>query len=137
VLGGLLVHAWGWRSILWVNVPLGLVILALGVVHLPPDTPHSESRVDVIGSMLFSLALGLLVYGFSRAATGLGQMLIGLALLGFVVFGGWELRAKHPNPGRCRGHPGSGRLRRTIMESIEILEKHGNSFSARGRRHSR
>ncbi|HTZ19572.1 MAG TPA: MFS transporter [Opitutaceae bacterium] len=96
VLGGLLVHAWGWRSILWVNVPLGLVIFALAVRHLPADTPHSESRVDGVGSVLFSLALGLLVYGFSRATTGLGQTLIGLALLGFVVFGGWELRARHP-----------------------------------------
>ena len=96
VLGGLLVHAWGWRSILWVNVPLGLVILALAVAHLPSDAPHSEGRVDVVGSVLFSLALGLLVYGFSRAATGLGQTLIGLALLGFAVFGRWELRAQHP-----------------------------------------
>jgi MFS family permease len=96
VIGGLLVNAWGWRSILWVNVPLGLVILALAVAYLPPDTPHSESRVDIVGSGLFSLALGLLVYGFSRAATGLGQALIGLALLGFAAFGRWELRAKHP-----------------------------------------
>ena len=96
VLGGLLVHMWGWRSILWVNVPLGLVILALAVAHLPQDTPHSASRVDVVGSVLFSLALGLLVYGFSRAATGLGQALIGLALLGFAGFGRWELRAREP-----------------------------------------
>jgi MFS family permease len=96
VLGGLLVNAWGWRSILWVNVPLGVAILALAVAYLPQDTPHSETRVDVVGSVLFSLALGLLVYGFSRAATGLGQALIGLALLGFVAFGRWELTTQHP-----------------------------------------
>src|SRR5690606_6369241 len=36
-LGGLLIGAWGWQAIFWVQVPLGLAALALAFRHLPAD----------------------------------------------------------------------------------------------------
>jgi EmrB/QacA subfamily drug resistance transporter len=95
-LGGFLVHLWGWRSILWLNVPLGFVILALAIARLPHDTRRLRSRVDIVGSLFFSAALGVLVYGFSKAATATGLGLVGGAVAGLGMFGLWELRATDP-----------------------------------------
>jgi EmrB/QacA subfamily drug resistance transporter len=96
VLGGLLVHAWGWRSILWLMVPLGGAVFALAYLRLPRDTPPAGGRIDVVGSALFSAALGLLIFGFSRADRGAGQASVALALAGFWAFGAWELRTRDP-----------------------------------------
>jgi len=55
-LGGVLIHAFGWRSILTINLPVGLVGLLLATLLLRPDEPCPEQeRFDFAG------ALGLLV----------------------------------------------------------------------------
>jgi EmrB/QacA subfamily drug resistance transporter len=96
VLGGWMVHAAGWRSILWLNVPLGLLILALAHRNLPRDGRRSSGRVDVPGSVLFSLALGSLVVGFSKVSGNAGRVLILASVLLFLLFAAWERRAKDP-----------------------------------------
>lgn len=45
-VGGLLLSAWGWRSIFLVGVPLGLVAVALAYRYLPVDRQHESSSTD-------------------------------------------------------------------------------------------
>ncbi|MET0858875.1 MAG: DHA2 family efflux MFS transporter permease subunit [Telluria sp.] len=59
-VGGLIVHWTSWRTIFFVNVPVGLVALYL-VYRYMPDYRSSERRpLDVIGMILFSCGTALL-----------------------------------------------------------------------------
>jgi EmrB/QacA subfamily drug resistance transporter len=68
IIGGALVQAdlFGsqWRSIFWVNVPLGLIALALAVRVIPRDEPHGADAptLDVLGMLLSGIGMLLLIY---------------------------------------------------------------------------
>ncbi|HND14696.1 MAG TPA: MFS transporter [Pseudomonadales bacterium] len=61
IFGGLIVSYWSWRAIFFVNVPIGVLILALAWRHVPRDAlraPATRVRMDVSGMGL--LCAGLL-----------------------------------------------------------------------------
>jgi EmrB/QacA subfamily drug resistance transporter len=57
VLGGVLVGAAGWRSVFWINVPLGLAAIALTRVHLPESKAAVARRADPVGQILIVATL--------------------------------------------------------------------------------
>ncbi|WHU48674.1 MFS transporter [Gordonia sp. L191] len=79
--GGFLVDAFGWRSIFWVNVPIGVVAVVSALVLLPDATQRrSMPRFDWPGTTLLALAaIGLLV-GLS-GLSGLPLGLVGSLIL--------------------------------------------------------
>ncbi|MGH3235693.1 MAG: MFS transporter, partial [Streptosporangiaceae bacterium] len=62
-LGGLLVTAFDWRWIFFVNLPIGAVVLAAGFVIIPDLRPGRRHRLDILGVTLASLALVAICYG--------------------------------------------------------------------------
>lgn len=54
-LGGLLVSVLGWQYIFWVNVPIGLVAIVFGWRMLPKDLNTRKVKIDITGSLLFSI----------------------------------------------------------------------------------
>ena len=62
-LGGLLVTAFDWRYIFFINVPVGVVVLGLATVLIPPLRTGRQHRLDVPGVALASLALLAICYG--------------------------------------------------------------------------
>jgi DHA2 family methylenomycin A resistance protein-like MFS transporter len=66
-LGGMLTHFFGWRSIFWLNVPVG--ILALGMVHhfVKEAVVPNPRHIDWAGQMTASLALLCLTYALIQA----------------------------------------------------------------------
>ena len=63
-LGGALTSAFGWRSVLFVNVPIGVLVLTLGRATLPETLKRTDAkRLDVPGALSITVALTLLVYG--------------------------------------------------------------------------
>ena len=62
-LGGLLVTAFDWRWIFFVNLPIGAAVLALTFVIIPDLRPGRRHRLDILGVVLASLALLAICYG--------------------------------------------------------------------------
>ena len=65
VLGGVLLDAnlfgWGWRSIFFINVPIGAVAVLLAIRWLPKHEPTHRPKLDPIGALGISLALALVL----------------------------------------------------------------------------
>lgn len=100
--GGLLTEFFGWRWVLIVNVPLGVLLLALGPLLLPAvAAERRRQRLDLAGALSLTTGLALLVLGLVQAPTAgwasgpiLGALGGGLALL--VAFVLIERRAAAP-----------------------------------------
>lgn len=82
-LGGVLIANFGWRSIFFINLPLGLLTFLLTYRHLPADRPVSTiypPRFDTFGTLL--LALTLSTYALSMT---IGRGILGLANLALLL----------------------------------------------------
>jgi EmrB/QacA subfamily drug resistance transporter len=62
-LGGLLVTAFDWRWIFFVNLPIGAAVLAVTFFIIPGFQPGRRHRFDILGVALASLALLAICYG--------------------------------------------------------------------------
>jgi EmrB/QacA subfamily drug resistance transporter len=62
VVGGILVSSVGWRSIFWVNVPIGAAMIAATIRYVPESRAPRPRRVDVPGQLLMIAFLGSLTY---------------------------------------------------------------------------
>jgi EmrB/QacA subfamily drug resistance transporter len=92
-IGGGLVQAFDWRAVFYVNVPIGLTVLALGPRLLPDVRPRRERLPDAFGTLLVIAALATTVVGLTKAGEwgwgatstlaclGAGLVLVPLALL--------------------------------------------------------
>jgi EmrB/QacA subfamily drug resistance transporter len=62
-LGGLLVTAFDWRYIFFVNLPIGIIVLILAPLIIPDVKPGRRHRLDIPGVLLASAALLAICYG--------------------------------------------------------------------------
>jgi EmrB/QacA subfamily drug resistance transporter len=96
-VGGILTQQLGWRSIFWMNVPLGLVMVALVLTKVRGEWSESRgARFDLAGSVIYSFALIALMYGFSLLPGIAGAGTIAAGILGLFVFVRMERRTESP-----------------------------------------
>jgi EmrB/QacA subfamily drug resistance transporter len=100
IAGGMLSEWASWRWVLFVNVPIGLVLLALARPVLV-ETGRQPGRFDLAGALTSTLGMTALVYGFVNAASDgwsdsrtIGSFALGAILL--AAFVRTELRAESP-----------------------------------------
>jgi EmrB/QacA subfamily drug resistance transporter len=98
--GGALAGSVGWRAIFWLNVPLGLLLMALGRLRLA-ETYGPRRKLDLAGVVLGSAGLFGVVWAVIRIGVlGWASTEVPLALGGGVVllvlFVNWEMRAPTP-----------------------------------------
>ena len=67
VVGGALVESVGWRSIFWINIPVGLLALALTMRFVPESRAPRPRRLDPVGQVLVIVLLGSLTYAIIEA----------------------------------------------------------------------
>ncbi|MDP9164516.1 MAG: MFS transporter [Actinomycetota bacterium] len=97
ILGGVLTEYLDWRWVLFVNVPIGLALMAGGYLYIH-STERLSGRFDVSGSLMSVAGMVSLVYGFINAAnhswsdtTTVGSLTAGIVLL--AVFVQYESRS--------------------------------------------
>src|SRR5215207_5414971 len=101
LVGGVLVDSLGWEWIFFVNVPVGLLTIALALTKLREARDPSPGRLDWAGLITFSSALFLLIFGALRgngegwsSPEIVGSLAGGAALL--AAFAAIELRSRSP-----------------------------------------
>jgi EmrB/QacA subfamily drug resistance transporter len=63
LVGGVLTQTVGWRSIFWINVPIGITALVLTARYVPESLPQTKRRFDLVGQALIVIALATLTSG--------------------------------------------------------------------------
>ena len=97
VLGGVLTQHLGWRSIFLINVPLGLLLIGVILWKLKGEWAEARGeRFDLAGSIIYSIALVVLVYGFTILPAMLGVWLIIAGVVGLSAFTRWEMKTRSP-----------------------------------------
>ncbi|WP_329385848.1 MFS transporter [Streptomyces sp. NBC_01351] len=83
LIGGLLVDSVGWRSIFWVNLPIGIAALVLTLRHIPESRAARPRRPDPVGQVLVMALLGCVTYGIieAPAAGWRSPLIMGCALV--------------------------------------------------------
>ena len=115
VLGGLIVDSVSWRWIFYVNLPIGVVAVALAMRILPARaTSDVAHKLDVLGLALLSPGLGLFVYGLSQAGQGSAASVFVPVVLGVALIAAFVLHA----------------LRTKLTPLIEVILFKDRQFSA-------
>ena len=97
VVGGVLVTSVGWRSIFWINIPIGLAAVILALRYIPESKAAVPRKVDVPGQALVITLLASLTYGIIEGP-GRGwssPIIVGsfvLAAASLIAFVLWERR---------------------------------------------
>jgi EmrB/QacA subfamily drug resistance transporter len=100
--GGVLTDLLGWRSVLFINVPVGVVLVIAAVVAVPESTAGLAHRhLDLAGALTVTAGMTALVYGVISAQTRawgspvtIGALAAAAALL--AAFALIEAKAAHP-----------------------------------------
>ncbi|MDD5100359.1 MAG: MFS transporter [Syntrophales bacterium] len=97
VVGGVMTQHLGWRSLFYTMIPLGIAILALTCWKVKNEWAACRGeRFDWKGSVLFSVVLVMIIYGFSILPGLTGIVLVLLGIVGFSGFLMFELRVNSP-----------------------------------------
>ncbi len=96
-LGGFLTTSFGWRSIFLVNVPVGILILAIVRTKLEGEWADARGEsFDISGALLYGLALVCVMFGFSLLPDVSGMVLVTAGTLVLAAFLWWEHRTPSP-----------------------------------------
>jgi EmrB/QacA subfamily drug resistance transporter len=101
VVGGVLVDSVGWRSVFFVNVPIGIVAFVLTTLYVPRSRAAHARRLDPVGQVLVILALASLIYAIIDAPragwTSDGTLgLFAFSVVCFAALVAYELRRREP-----------------------------------------
>jgi len=101
VLGGVLVNSVGWRSVFFVNVPIGALAVTLTATFVPESRADHPRRLDPVGQLLVIAALASLTYAIIDAPragwTSDGILaLFAFSLAAFSILVLYELRRHQP-----------------------------------------
>jgi len=102
IVGGLLVQHINWESCFYINVPVGMIALAMGLLVLRETPPSAAARsFDIPGIGLLTAFLFLLVWGLIKApdygwASGTAIAFFAGAVAALILFVIREARAKEP-----------------------------------------
>lgn len=101
-LGGWLTDQLSWRSVFYINVPVGIAALAFGAYFIPArKAAPTNARFDWLGASAFGVGLIALLLGLNQGASWgwHSPVILGLFALALAMFGGFlAIERKSPDP---------------------------------------
>lgn len=101
-LGSLVIDAFNWRAIFWINVPLSLLVIVLAPRLLSESSdPNATGRIDIVGVVIGTAAVALVMFGIiqSEQWSVADLRVIGLVVVGTALFPLLVKRSRqHPEP---------------------------------------
>lgn len=96
-LGGVLTQYFGWRSIFFINVPIGIIACILILWKFEGEWAECVGeRFDLVGSVIYAAALITVMYGLSIVPDVTGIILIAAGIIIGIVFVLYEMRIPIP-----------------------------------------
>jgi EmrB/QacA subfamily drug resistance transporter len=100
-LGGILVSYWSWKSIFYINIPLGIIGCCIGFLLLPYNHCGKKSSINVYnmacffvgGSSLFLFFNNSSIWGWFSTKSNISLF---VAILFLTIFAYFELKSKNP-----------------------------------------
>ena len=97
LLGGILTQTFGWQSLFFINAAAGILIIAGIAFGVKAEWAEARTdRFDLMGSVIYVLAMSALMYGFSKLPGKFPLILTLSGTAGLLFFIAWELREKIP-----------------------------------------
>jgi EmrB/QacA subfamily drug resistance transporter len=81
VLGGFITQHIDWRWNFWLNLPLGLIAVAMVTAFVPQHREEQTPKLDVMGFVWCSTALTCLIAGFQRSSMQGGERSTAIVLI--------------------------------------------------------
>lgn len=95
--GGFLTQHLGWRSIFFVNLIIGAIIIIFIFSRLKGEWAEAKGEsFDWKGSIIYSITLVMIMYGFSILPSNSGIWLLSIGFLGILTFIKIELKIADP-----------------------------------------
>jgi len=100
VVGGFLTSAFSWQYIFFVNLPVGVFAILLGMHILPRLAPvNPKAKIDISGVLLIFVALGSLIVGLTSVQGNkpyIGMAALAISVIFWILFVVQERRANEP-----------------------------------------
>ena len=85
ILGGIITTFFGYRYIFFINAPIGILAVILGVKYIKDNVRHKQN-LDIIGMVLFGLGIAIAAFGaLEVAAIGPSILNIGVFFVGIII----------------------------------------------------
>lgn len=100
VLGGTLAGIFGWQSIFFINIPIGIAGLIIGSKFIPSDNKKASVPQDYPGAVMAFAALFLILLPLDQLSDGMNiyvfaaLLAVGIALVPIFIW--YERKAKYP-----------------------------------------
>ena len=101
-VGGILIATVGWRSIFFINIPIGILGTVAALFILPSDRKTQErEKIDYLGTAFFASGLAFLMLAFNEGvklgwASHTIVMYFGFGIMSLLFFVITELKVEHP-----------------------------------------
>lgn len=97
IIGGILTDTLGWRTLFYIISFLSILISILLITKVPDEESKQEKeKFDYKGSIIFMIAISMLMYGFSKLPNMEAILLTLIGMLGLIVFVKVELKTEKP-----------------------------------------
>lgn len=100
MMGGILVNYFGWATIFSINIPIGLLIIALSTYAIKAEPKNREISLDPIGQLLTIIMLGTLTFGLIELSQSPSLLFLltifSISGFAFITFMIWESKITAP-----------------------------------------